>query len=185
MSRLPEMDAATFTADQKAIYDAIVSGPRGTVPGPLAVWLRRPGLATHAQALGQYCRYDSSLPARLSELAIMLLGRHWLAEYEWAVHKPFALKAGLAPEVLNAIRDGRKPDFVQRDEELVYEFVTTLHANLRIEDALYAEAISLLGEHGVIDLVGVIGYYTLISVTIKAFELPAAAGIAPELPTGR
>ena len=176
------MDIATFNAKQKAIYDAILTGPRGTVPAPLAVWLRRPELAEHAQALGRYCRYDSSLSTKLTELAVIVLARLWLAEYAWAFHKPFAVKAGLSIEVVDAIRDGRKPDFAHRDEAVVYEFVTTLHANLRIEDALYAEAVSLLGENGVIDLMGIIGYYTMISVTIKTFELTPDTGYSPELP---
>ncbi len=164
------------------MYDAIASGPRKGVRGPLAVWLHRPQLANHAQALGRYCRYDSSLPPRLSELAILLLGRHWLAEYEWAAHKPFALEAGISPQVIEAIRDGRQPDFTQRDEALVYAFINQLHARRGIDDALYAEVAEALGRDGIVDLVGVAGYYTLISMTIKVFDVPPPAGVAPELP---
>jgi 4-carboxymuconolactone decarboxylase len=183
MSRLPAVNPELLDAEQRAVYDAIANGPRKGVPGPLAVWLHRPKLADLAQALGQYCRYDSSLAPRLSELAILLMGRHWLAEYEWATHKPFALEAGLSLKVIDAIRDGRTPDFVHRDEEMVYAFITQLHANRGIDDALYAQVAETLGQDGIVDLVGVAGYYTLISMTIKAFDVPLSAGAVPELPT--
>ncbi|MDL2209477.1 hypothetical protein LJC26_01570 [Desulfovibrio sp. OttesenSCG-928-O18] len=173
MSRLPELKPEEMTPEQKEIYQSIVSGPRGSVPAPLTVWLRRPELCRHAQALGSYCRYDTALPPRLSELAIMLMGRHWLAEYEWATHKPHALAAGLSEDVLNAVRDGREPQFANRDEAVLYAFFTRLHAERKVDDALYAEAVELLGEDGVIDLIGIVGYYTLISTTIQAFELSA------------
>lgn len=182
MSRLAPLDTTKLDARQQAIYDAIATGPRKGVRGPLAVWLRHAGLAEHAQALGRYCRYDTCLDPRLSELAILLMGRHWLAEYEWAAHKPFALEAGLALEIINDIRDGVRPVFSKADEELVYDFITTLHAERNIGDALYKRAIDILGEDGVIDLTGIFGYYSLISVTIKVFAIPPHAGGAPELP---
>jgi 4-carboxymuconolactone decarboxylase len=183
MSRRPAVNPDLLDAEQRVVYDAIANGPRKGVRGPLAVWLHRPQLADRAQALGQYCRYDSSLAPRLSELAILLLGRHWLAEYEWAAHKPFALEAGLSLEVIDAIRDGRTPDFVHRDEEMVYAFITQLHANRGIDDVLYAQVVETLGQDGIVDLVGVAGYYTLISMTIKVFNVPPPAGAVPELPT--
>lgn len=182
MSRLTPLDLNKLDAKQQAIYNDIASGPRGGVRGPFLAWLHRAGLAEHAQALGRYCRYDTCLPPRLSELAIMLMGRIWLAEYEWAAHKPFALKAGIAPEIIDAIRDGVRPRFTQADEELVYDFVTTLHETREIDEALYAKAVSLLTEDGVVDLTGIVGYYSLISVTLKVFDIPPHAGGAPELP---
>ena len=182
MSRLAKLNPEDFDPEQKAIYDNIIAGPRGTVPAPLTVWLRRPELARHAQALGSYCRYGTTLSPRLSELAIMLMGRHWLAEYEWEVHKPFALKAGLSEDILNAVRDGREPAFTNRDEAVVYKFFTRLHADRIVSDALYAEAVELLGEDGVIDLIGIIGYYTLIATTIQAFELSKTYCKNKELP---
>ncbi|WP_420227689.1 carboxymuconolactone decarboxylase family protein [Pigmentiphaga litoralis] len=109
MPRVPDLDPAVMTDHQRKVYDMIASGPRGRVRGPLAVWLNRPGLAEHAQALGQYCRYDSSLPPRLSELAILVLARHWNSEFEWWAHKAIALKAGLPADVIDAIRDRQPP----------------------------------------------------------------------------
>jgi 4-carboxymuconolactone decarboxylase len=182
MSRIAPIDPERLDAEQRAVYDAIASGPRKGVRGPLAVWLHRPRLADRAQALGRYCRYDSSLPPRLSELAIMLMGRHWLAEYEWAAHKPFALEAGLSLDVLDAIRDGREPAYARRDEALVHAFMRQLHDHRAIDDTLYAELEREIGRDGLVDLVGVAGYYTLISMTIKVFEVPPPAGVTPELP---
>ncbi|TFW35646.1 carboxymuconolactone decarboxylase family protein [Massilia horti] len=181
MKRIPDLDPATLSEEQKRIYDEIASGPRKGVRGPLAVWLRRPGLAATAQALGRYCRYETSLPPRLSELAILILGRAWSADYEWAAHKPIALAAGLPVAVVDAIRDRRPPPFEAADEALVYEFMTTLHAEHTIPDALYQRAGALLGLDGVIDLVGIAGYYTLISMTIKAFDLMPADGSPREM----
>lgn len=183
MNRLGPVDPTTLSDAQRAVYDAIASGPRKGVRGPLAIWLHRPDLAQAAQALGQYCRYDSSVPARLSELAILLLGRHWLAEYEWAAHRPFAIEAGLHDDVIDAIRDGREPDFTHEDERLVYTFVRTLHSDRQVDDALYRALAEAIGETAVVDLVGITGYYTLISMTIKVFEVPPPAGVAPELPS--
>lgn len=183
MSRISPIDPDHLDAEQRAVYDAIATGPRKGVRGPLAVWLHRPQLADRAQALGRYCRYDSSIPPRLSELAILLIGRHWLAEYEWAAHKPFALEAGLSMDVINAIRDGLEPDFINRDEALIYAFMNQLHEQRTIDDALYADLAQEIGQEGLVDLVGIAGYYTLISMTIKVFEVPPPNGVAPELPT--
>lgn len=180
--RLPAIDPEKLSSEQRVVYDAIATGPRKGVRGPLAVWLHRPLLADRAQALGRYCRFDSSLPPRLSELAIMCMGRHWLAEYEWAAHKPFALEAGVTSAILNALRDGIPPQFMNRDEALVYQFMNQLHANRSIDDALYAELIDTIGQDGLVDLVGIAGYYTLISMTIKVFNVPPPDGVAPELP---
>lgn len=183
MNRLPAIDPQHLTDAQHAVYERIANGPRKGVRGPLAIWLHRPELAECAQALGRYCRYDSCLEPRLSELAILLMGRHWLAEYEWAAHKPFALEAGLAPEIIDAIRDGEAPAFNKPDETLVYRFIRELHDSRAISDGLYQEFIKVLGNDAAVDLVGIAGYYTLISMTIKVFEVPPPAGVMPELPT--
>lgn len=183
MNRLGAIDPEHLDEAQRTIHDAIASGPRQGVRGPLAIWLHRPELAQCAQRLGRYCRYDSSIEPRLSELVILMMGRHWLAEYEWAAHKPFALQAGLAAEVIDAIREGREPAFTQPDEALVYAFIRQLHERRQVDDSLYQSISQTLGETALVDLVGIAGYYTLISMTIKVFEVPPPAGVAPELPT--
>ena len=181
MTRLPDLDPDQMTPAQREVHDAIASGPRKGVRGPLAIWLHRPELARHAQALGRYCRYDTSLPPRLSELAILVLGATWRSEYEWAAHKPIALEAGIAAEVVEAIRVGATPGFQQADEAAVHAFVTELHATRFVSDATYARAVQQLGQDGVVDLVGIAGYYTLISMTINVFQVPPPPGVAAEL----
>ena len=172
MSRITALKPEDMTAAQRSVHDAIISGPRGRVEGPLKIWLHSPALADTAQKLGHFVRFDSSLEPRLSELAIMVTGRFWGAQFEWSVHAPFALKAGIAPEVLDAIRDRRTPPFENKEERVVYDVSRSLHEAHKISDTLYAEAIEVLGQRRVIDLVGLLGYYTLISMTITAFEVP-------------
>lgn len=181
MTRIAPLDKSTMTDRQKEVYDAIASGPRGLVQGPLAVWVNRPELADRAQALGQYCRFDSSLPPRLSELAILVTGRFWGAEFEWGVHKKIALREGLSADIVEAIRTHQTPAFENEDEEVIYLFSKALHEDHRVDDALYARATQVLGEGAVVDLVGVLGYYTLISMTINAFHVPLDPGMEPEL----
>ena len=171
MARLLALDQAKMNKRQQEIYDDIVSGPRGSVRGPLAVWLYRAELADKAQQLGRYCRYDSSLSSRLSELAILTTARIWDAAFEWQAHVPHALAAGIEQAVVDALAADHDPDFSNDDEQLVYEFSRELNLTRGVSDALYTRAIAILGEEGTVDLVGVLGYYALISMTIKAFDV--------------
>lgn len=173
MQRIPQLDPATLTAEQKRVYEEIAGGPRGGVRGPLAVWLRRPALADTAQALGRYCRYDSALDPRLSELAILVTARIWDAAFEWAAHEPHALKAGLPASVVEALREDREPEFDAEDEAVVYAVSRRLNLDRRLSDDLYARALATLGEDRLIDLIGVLGYYSLVSMTLNAFEVQA------------
>ena len=179
--RLAPPDPATLTDDQRRVHDAIVAGPRGAVRGPLAIWLHRPELAQAAQALGAYCRYGSSLAPRLSELAIITMGALWGAEFEWWAHKKLALAAGLDPAIAEALRTGATPAFADPEEEIVWRVVTRLTEDRHLDDALYAEAERILGTGRLVDLVGLAGYYTLISMTIRAFHVPLPDGEVPEL----
>jgi len=181
LTRIAALTPETMTDRQKQVHDAIASGPRGGVRGPLAVWLHRPDLADRAQALGRYCRYESSLPPRLSELAILTTARVWRSEFEWAAHKPIALKAGVSPDVVEAIRTGKDPVFSRDDEKVVHAFSKAVHIDRRVDDELYAKAVAILGEAVVVDLTAILGYYTLISMTINVFEVPPPEGLAPEL----
>jgi 4-carboxymuconolactone decarboxylase len=171
MPRLPELRPDEMSAEQRQVYDAIVAGPRGQVRGPLAVWLRRPDLASRAQALGEYCRYGSSLPKRLSELAILVTARHWGAEFEWFAHRKHALDAGLPEEIIEAIRTRKMPSFGSAEEQAVFDIATAIYRDRRLDDALYARGLDVLGEGRLIDLIGVLGYYALISMTINAFDV--------------
>lgn len=180
MTRIPPLDPENLSPRQREVYDAIASGPRGRVRGPLAIWLNRPDLADCAQALGRYCRYDTSLPPRLSELAILATARVWMSEFEWAAHKPIALKTGISGAIVEAIRTGREPAFQEADEEIVYRFSVMLHTERKVSDEVYARAVEVLGQDAVVDLTGLLGYYTLISMTINVFEVPPPDGLQPE-----
>jgi len=179
--RLSALDPASLSDAQREIHDAIVAGPRGRVEGPLKVWLHSAGLADKAQQLGAFCRYGTSLEPRLSELAIMVTGRVWTAQFEWSVHKPIALKAGLSEAVLDAIRDNRTPPFEHEDERVVHDVARSLHIARKLPDGLYAEAVRVLGETKLVELVGILGYYTLISMTINAFNVPLEGDQQAEL----
>jgi 4-carboxymuconolactone decarboxylase len=178
MRRISELSPDKLTPEQRAVHDAIVAGPRGKVAGPLRVWLHSPKLAARAQELGAFCRYDTSLPKRLSELAILVTGAFWQAGYEWSVHAPEAIKAGLDAAAVDAIRTGGKPKFTRTDEAAVYDFARELLQTRGVSDATYARAVAELGDAGVVDLVGILGYYGLISMTIRAFAVPLPAGEA-------
>ena len=175
-----QLDAA-----QRKVYDAIVAGPRGEVVGPLGVWLRRPELADRAQRLGEYARYGTSLPPVLSELAILVVARTWGSEFEWLVHKPIALAVGVPPDVVEAIRSRRTPRLEDPAQSAVYAFCAALLGEHHVDDPVYADAVRTLGEEGVVDLVGILGYYSLISMTINAFRVPPPEGAEPELAAGR
>lgn len=176
MSRLPDLPLEALSPAQRQVHDAILAGPRGVVEGPLKVWLRSAELASRAQELGAFCRYHTGLPKRLSELAILITGAHWKAGFEWFVHVPAALAAGLDPAAVEAIRGGRRPAFAQPDEAALYDFTRELLETRRVDDATYARAVEALGETGVVELVGILGYYALISMTIAAFQVPLPAG---------
>jgi len=171
MARLPTLEQSQMSDRQKQVYDVIATGKRGNVRGPLAIWLHRVDLADKAQALGQYCRYDSSLAPRLSELAILTTARIWDATFEWQAHLSPALAAGLNPSVIDSLSADEHPIFAAEDEALVYEFTRELNINRGVSDELYERVFSILGKAGVVDLVGILGYYALISMTIKTFDI--------------
>ncbi|MEM6310341.1 MAG: carboxymuconolactone decarboxylase family protein [Pseudomonadota bacterium] len=172
-NRYPALNENNLTPDQQRVYDAIASGPRGGVRGPLRVWLQSPQLAQRAQALGQFARYDSSLDPVLSELAILVTARIWGSGYEWGAHAPIAKKAGLDGQVIAAIASASRPVFDNPAQSAVFEFAVDLHRDRRVADTTYACALDLLGTAGVVDLVGICGYYTLISMTINVFDVPS------------
>ena len=183
--RIRPPDPTELDAAQRRVYDEIVAGPRGEVVGPLGVWLRRPELADRAQRLGEYARYGTSLPPVLSELAILVVARTWGSEFEWLVHKPIALAAGVPPDAVEAIRTGNAPTLEDPAQSAIYQFCTALLSEHQVHDELYVSAVGALGTDGVIDLVGILGYYSLISMTINAFRVPPPEGAEPELAAER
>lgn len=183
MPRIPDWTVDSLSPEQRRVHDAIVAGPRGKVEGPLRVWLQSPALAEHAQALGAFCRFGTSLPPRLSELAILVTGAYWRAGFEWHIHAPIALKAGLAPAVAEAIRVGATPEFAKADEAAVYRFARELLETRAVSDAAYRAVEAQIGATGVVELVAILGYYGLISMTIKAFQVPVPADAAEPFAT--
>ena len=180
MNRHPKLDESALSADQQVIHDDIVNGPRGAVVGPLRVWLQSPGLAKHAQALGQYARYDSVLPQVLSELAILVTARYWSSGFEWSHHVPIAIEAGVPSGAVDAISNAKRYAFEDAEMQAVFDFAVELHLLKNLTDVTYDKALALLGQQACVDLVGVCGYYTLISMTINVFDVPDGEG--PELP---
>ena len=171
MARLKTIENNDMTERQRQIYDEIVSGPRGQVRGPLNIWLYRPELADRAQRLGQYCRYDTSLEPRLSELAILTTARIWDAEFEWQAHVPHALAGGVDSSIIDALSADQTPSFVSKDEEIVYRITREINITRQLSDDTYNQVVKILGVEATVDLIGLLGYYALISMTIKAFDI--------------
>lgn len=161
---------------QRRVYQSIAAGPRGGVRGPFNALLRSPELADRVQRVGEYLRFGSSLPARLNELAILINARFWGSKYEWYAHRPMAENGGLAPAVADDLARNKRPAGMQADETVVYEFCTALHTTHAVDDALFERAVAMLGERGVMDLIGVSGYYTLVSMVLNVAEIPLPAG---------
>jgi 4-carboxymuconolactone decarboxylase len=134
-----------------------------------------------ARAMGDYLRFNSVLPPRLSEFAILITARYWTQNYEWDAHNQLALQGGLSPDIIKAIADGRRPDKMAADEEALYTFCDELHRNQSISDATYARAVSTFGEQGVIDIVGISGYYTLLAMVLNTAQTPVPPGHTPAL----
>jgi 4-carboxymuconolactone decarboxylase len=166
---------------QRAVWDSVVSGPRGQVIGPLRAAIHNAELAARWSALGEALRFNTSLPKRLSELAICVTGRRWSSQVEWYVHAKVAAHNGVSAEVLEAIRTGRPPVFAQQDEALVYEFARTLNQDGRVPDDTYAATQEKFGVKGVVELTALIGYYTMVSMTLNAHEVPLPPGAAEPL----
>lgn len=180
--RMPEIPAFKLTEAQKKATEEFVAGRGTAVFGPFIPLLRSPDVMLRAKAMGDYIRFKSVLPPRLNELAILITARQWTQQYEWDTHYPIAMKAGLAPEVLKAVAEGRRPQGMSDDEEIVYEFCMELHRNKSISDVTYARALARFGERGIIDLTSVNGYYTFLGMVLNTARTPVPKGsTAPTL----
>lgn len=180
--RFKELTPATMTPEQKQAADAIQSGPRGAgLRGPFNALLRSPELCDLVQRVGAYVRYGSSIPARLNELAIIMAGRRWTAQYEFYAHRRLAIEAGLKAEICDAIAAGKRPTGMQDDEAAVYDFCTELLGTGQVSDAHYKRVNDKFGERGVIDLIGAVGYYSLVSMVLNVDGVPLPAGVTPPL----
>jgi 4-carboxymuconolactone decarboxylase len=144
--------------------------------GPFAIYMEAPEYGMLAQKLGGYVRLETTVPPRLSELAILVVAQHWRAQYEWYAHAPIAEKQGVAPETVKAIKAGRRPASAKRDELVVFDFVKELNKDRRVSDATYKKIQKLLGDRGTVELVGILGYYTTVSLLLNTFRAPLPEG---------
>ena len=166
---------------QRAVWDSVVAGPRGRVIGPLRAAIHAPDLARAWSALGESLRFGTSLGKRLSELAIIVTGRRWSAQVEWFVHAQAAAEAGLEAEVIAAIRDGAPPRFTQPDDALVYEYARLLLRDGTVPAALHAQVTQRFGVKGVVELTALVGYYSMVAMTLNAHAVPLPDDAAPPL----
>ncbi len=172
-NRLPDFDPSRATPEQKAVLDEILSGPRGNLNGPFLGWIHSPELAQHAQRLGAFCRYQTGLPLRLSELAILVTAQRWQAQAEWYIHHPIALGAGVPEAVAEAIRNGQRPAFDHADDALIFDFASELYDAKRVSDAIWTKTVERFGHTVTINLVGLLGYYALVAMTLNVFGMRA------------
>ena len=154
---------------------------RGTLSGPWAVILRSPEMINRARSLSDYLRFNSSLPPRLSEFVILITAREWTQQYEWNAHHPLAVKGGLNPEIAKAVADGRRPEKMADDEAALYDFCIELNRHRSVSDATYARALAKFGEQGVVDAIGLSGWYTLVAMVLNTARTPLPADAAPAL----
>jgi 4-carboxymuconolactone decarboxylase len=166
---------------QRTMTMNLLTGPRRGMGGPFNVLLRSPEMGDLAQKLGEYARFRPEVPPKLRELAIIVTARHWTAQYEWNAHRRAAAQAGLKEEIIKAIAERKRPTGMQPDEESVYNFATELLETKNVSDATFKNVVDKFGEKGVVDIVGVMGYYQLVSMLLNVDRYPLPAGTQPEL----
>jgi len=169
--RYRELAPHELSPAQKALFDSIASTRGGVVPTPFHVLAESPELASLTQALGAFCRYRTGLSPRLSELAVLITAAHWGADYEFDVHAPEALKAGIAQSVIDALRVGKTPSLEDDDSRLIYEFATVFYSARDVPDRLFADAVARFGRRRVVELAGVLGYYSGLAMLLRIFRV--------------
>jgi len=179
--RITMLSRDRMSEAQLRVVDEVAAGKRGSAPPPVLAWLHSPELAQRAQRFGEFVRFDTCLGPKLSELAILVTARFWTAHFEWWAHKRLGLEAGLDPKVIDAIAQRRDPKLDDPKARAVYDFSKALHETHDVPAPIFARAKQELGEQGVVELVGILGYYTFISMTLNAFEIGLPPGEEREL----
>ena len=177
--RLPILSEDTLSSDQRALLESIRSGPRGAgtgIRGPFAMFLHAPAFGELAQQLGGYCRFKTGVPARLSEFAVLVTAKLWRAQYEWYAHVPQAERAGVAKETIRDLHRGRVPKSAPKDERAIYDFIQELYKTRRVSDRNFKRVLSVLGDVATVELVGILGYYVMISMILNVFRMSPPAG---------
>lgn len=182
MSRIPFPTPETMTPEQRAVYDKVVSGPRGKIEGPLRAALYNAELADRWQALGAQLRYNTSLPPRLSEIAICATGRACQSPFEWYAHRRESEKIGIEKDILDAMLAETAPPFKAEDEALVYSYARELTLHRSVSDTTYANTLAHFGAKTVVELTALVGYYTMVAMTLNCHEIPLPEGIEPAFP---
>jgi 4-carboxymuconolactone decarboxylase len=180
--RMPPIPGDQLTAEQVAAIDELREMRGIALRGPWIPLLRSPEVLSRARAMGDYLRYESALPPRLSEFLILLTAGEWRQQYEWQAHSDIALQAGVSPATVAAIAEGRRPAALSTEELALYDLFTELHRTHGVSDTTYAAALELFGERGIIDAVSIVGYYTLLAMVMNTAQTPVPAGSAPALP---
>ena len=170
-----------MTPEQKTMMEHLVAGERRGAGGPFNVLLRSPEMGDLAQQFGASMRFHSSLPRKLNEMAIIITARHWTAQYEWNAHRAAAAQAGLNEAIIQSIAAGKRPASLDADETVIYNFATELLTTKQVGDATFKAVKDKFGEKGVVDLIGVMGYYQLVSMLLNVDRYPLPAGAKPEL----
>lgn len=177
--RLKVPSEAEMTPQQRALLaDIQKTRGKGPLGGPFAVLLHSPEYGDLAQKLGAHCRYKTALPPRLSEFTILTLARFWRSQYEWWIHSPIAERAGVKAQTIKALRAGRLPKALPKDERAIYDFIAELHKTKRVSDKTYARVHKLFGDTGTVEFVGILGYYTLVAMTLNVFRVALPEGQA-------
>jgi 4-carboxymuconolactone decarboxylase len=178
MARVEDLKPETLTPDQQAIHDRIAGTRGGTVRGPFAIWLRNPAIADAADKFGTTLR-NGDLDQRLFEIMVLVVARHWSAQYEWFAHARHAHECGISPDAIEAIQHRRKPTFDRDDERLVYELVTEMNETRTLSQATYDGAVAMLGLDHVIELITALGFYTMVAIMLNGFDAPVPGGERP------
>lgn len=173
--RMPPLADDQMDEVQKAAAAALIAGPRGAVFGPFIPLMRSPELMDRLQKVGEYLRFQSSLETRINEFVMLIVSRQWTQQFEWCMHYPLAQKAGVRAEVLDALGQGRRPPGMAPDEEAAYDLCDELDRTRGVSDATYARAVELFGERGVLDMLGLIGYFTTVSMVMNVARTPPLA----------
>src|ERR1700704_2595372 len=179
LPRLPVLQEDKLNPDQRALLASLREGPRGTgvqIRGPFAVLLHAPAYGELAQKLGAHVRFSKLVPHRLTELAILVTASLWRSQYEWHMHAIHAAKAGIDPKTIKAIQAGRMPTRLPKDERAIYDFVKELHKTKRVSDRNYARVHAIVGDAGMVEFVGICGYYVLVAMTLNVFRMPTPVG---------
>jgi 4-carboxymuconolactone decarboxylase len=180
-NRMPGIPVEQMSDAQKKAIEEFKAARGTELSTAFVPLLRSPELMTRARAMGDYLRFKSALPPKLREFVILMVAREWTQQYEWNTHHAAALKAGLEPAIAAAIAEGRRPERLAKDEEILYEFCLELQRNRSVSDATYAKAVAEFGEQGVIDTIGIAGYYTFLAMVLNTARTPLPSVVSPGL----